>query len=301
MTFHIYSEHLIDQDHFLDWMINAFNDANSDTLPIWLLIIQIFLDDLPIYRRRGKSLALAISEQLCKVRYNLLVDSSCPPNADRQQVANYDVDEVRLSLWKQLAVTATSLMRTHTACFFFPSQWPKYAKTLEACTVEQNASIQAYRQIAHRNFSFALHIGTPPDKALSPRQQILKLLDELRPNFVLSELKLACLEISHDYELLINTLFQWATTKYRSGYYRIYVVVRLLRSWTKDGFDLNDPVLDFLGNYAAEAGLDKLQTFRLVSELVRSRHFSVGKYLQWLMARGPSLVGYDSVTSNIQY
>lgn len=64
---HLYSEHLLDQDHYLDWLIASFRDGDLDALPIWLLVMQIHHQDILQHRQRGRRLAEAILMHLDKV------------------------------------------------------------------------------------------------------------------------------------------------------------------------------------------------------------------------------------------
>ena len=61
---HIYSEHLLDEDQFFDWMLTSFMSSETDRLPIWLLIAQLFWKDVWRYRHRGRRLAEAMLNHL---------------------------------------------------------------------------------------------------------------------------------------------------------------------------------------------------------------------------------------------
>lgn len=67
---------------------------------------------------------------------------------------------------------------------------------------------------------------------------------------------------------------------------RAYAAARLLRIWKRKGVDLQGPIFNFLAACSDVTGLHKKDIYKLLAELVRSRHLSVGKYLQWLIARG---------------
>ena len=65
---HLYSEHLLDQDHYLDWVIASFRDSDLDALPMWLLVMQIHHQDVHQPRQRGRRLAEALLKHIDKVR-----------------------------------------------------------------------------------------------------------------------------------------------------------------------------------------------------------------------------------------
>ena len=64
---HLYTEHLLDQDHYLDWLITSFESSDMDHLPIWLLVQQFHQQEILQHRRRGRRLAGAVLEHLCIV------------------------------------------------------------------------------------------------------------------------------------------------------------------------------------------------------------------------------------------
>ena len=64
---HLYSEHLLDQDHYLDWAISSFRDSGLDALPMWLSVMQIHQQDVHKPRQRGRRLAEALLKHIDKV------------------------------------------------------------------------------------------------------------------------------------------------------------------------------------------------------------------------------------------
>ena len=65
---HLYSEHLLDQDHYLDWVVASFRDSDLDALPMWLFVMQIHQQDVHQPRQRGRRLAEALLKHIDKVR-----------------------------------------------------------------------------------------------------------------------------------------------------------------------------------------------------------------------------------------
>ena len=65
---HLYSEHLLDQDHYLDWVIASFRDSDLDALPMWLFVVQIHQQDVHQPRQRGRRFAEALLKHIDKVR-----------------------------------------------------------------------------------------------------------------------------------------------------------------------------------------------------------------------------------------
>ena len=93
-------------------------------------------------------------------------------------------------------------------------------------------------------------------------------------------------KISDDKAGLIRTVLEWCTSSHRPGVMKIYVATTIFRSWSTFDIDITDTILDFLDTDPLYEVSRKRLVYHLVSELVRSGHYSVPRYLQWLIARG---------------
>ena len=65
---HIHAEHLIDSEHFFEWMLASFSSSQPESLPVWFLVIETYLDEICRFRFRGQRLVAALLEHLQKVR-----------------------------------------------------------------------------------------------------------------------------------------------------------------------------------------------------------------------------------------
>lgn len=52
----MYKERLMDQGQYLDWLIRSIGESETDHLWVWLLLLNIHLPDIVVYRRGGASL-----------------------------------------------------------------------------------------------------------------------------------------------------------------------------------------------------------------------------------------------------
>jgi mediator of RNA polymerase II transcription subunit 12 len=66
---YLYKEHLLDDDHFLDWMLNGLDTCPNERLFIWLLVVSVphYWTDISACRQRGKRLAESLLNHLGKV------------------------------------------------------------------------------------------------------------------------------------------------------------------------------------------------------------------------------------------
>lgn len=179
-------------------------------------------------------------------------------------------------------------MDTSPACFIIPRRWAEFEATLQSCLEPQHHSLIArFERLRQRNRNL-IEVGRlrKSDLGQSPREQLIRNLDCLRAPFDVSKISDMCLKIIRSHDTAIAILFQWISTPYREGEAHIYLTVRLLRKWNKLGYDTDKPILNYLATSRNSPGLRKHSLYQVVVELVRSRRFSVGKYCQWLLARG---------------
>lgn len=64
---HLYAEHLLDREHYMDWLVSSLESCPQAKLPMWLLIIQIYWRELEKFRIFGRRLVAALLDQHTKV------------------------------------------------------------------------------------------------------------------------------------------------------------------------------------------------------------------------------------------
>ena len=204
------------------------------------------------------------------------------------QLSSSDIQDVCSSLSHEISALLRSLAQSDTACFVLPFFWMKYESVLSVCLLNYHPPLTSqFEDLRSRNIRLVRTTGiTAQNLARTPREQFITILDTLCLPIDFNSLSEKALEIAGNSEILVDTVIGWSTTPYRSGLGRIYTAVRLLRRWKKDGWDLDQPILHFLTSLQTAAVQQKRRMFKLIAELVRSRLFSISKYLQWLMARG---------------
>lgn len=179
-------------------------------------------------------------------------------------------------------------MSSASACFLLPHCWSKHEANVRRCLPEDDDRLlSCFEGLSRRNHYLrdrSLQTNRVP--AMSPREAVISLLDALSIERNFGKTAGACLRIMKNHHLLISTCIEWSASVYRQGRFRTYAAARLLRTWSKHGIELQPPILEFLGTHSAQVGVRKSDIYRLLAELVTSKHLSVGKYLQWLMARG---------------
>ena len=180
------------------------------------------------------------------------------------------------------------LLVSAPACLLVPDHWIKHQRMLQDYFQQYDDNpISYFDLISKRNVRLAKnHQEQYGHRIQSPRQKLITLLDSAADWASLTKSTDDCLKAADDSDLLVITCLEWASSLYRSGHARIYLAARMLRRWSQRGYELQKPILTFLTNSASLVRVSKDNVYRLLAELVISRHFLVGKYLQWLMARG---------------
>ncbi|MCJ1386790.1 RNA polymerase II mediator complex subunit [Xylographa soralifera] len=266
---HIYSEHLLNKEHFLDWAITSFHDSDLNLLPSWFLVLHEHFDDITHQIPLGRRLVKALLEQLHKI-------------------SNVDAGEICNSISIELSTTLRSLVVSNPSYFLMPDHWAKYEPILRACNRRSDTRWTSHiKQIEARNSRLIEESGKAlRNSGTTSRQRFIDLLDESQAASDIRFLSRKSLDTLEDRALLVYTLLEWSTTPYRNGLPRIYVAIRLLRLWNQIGLDLDLSVLQFLGQASTAADVDRKAIYRLIAEMIRTGLFSTGKYLQWLIARG---------------
>jgi mediator of RNA polymerase II transcription subunit 12 len=280
---HLYKEHLLDDDHFLDWIVNGLDTCPSERLFIWLLVVSIshYWTAVTCCRRRGKRLAESLLNQLDKI---------------------YLLEDLRpyLAVLQYLENTVVRLLATRPACLLLPTAWARYSPLLRKLAERKNHAhvTQAVRRLELRNTRLLQSPKKVPSASQTPAGRVYRILDSIDYNkpVRIEDLSCDCMEIVADAPRLIGILLQWACTCYREGAHRIYLATRLLRRWNHLGADVYDGIVSHLRDVTWVATGDPSILFRIVAELVRSKTFATGRYLQWLIATGST--GYSTDLSS---
>ncbi|KAI8632755.1 transcription mediator subunit Med12 [Xylariaceae sp. FL1651] len=262
---HFYAEHLLDRDHYMEWLVSSLENSNEAKLPMWLLIVRIYWKDMLKLRRHGRRLVTAMVSHHCAI-----YDS---PDRD-----------ILLPLSTQLGSLVESLISTSPDSFVHPTTWARCHESLQCfLSCRQESSQAAFKTLESRNDSLtSSNVKTRP----AVRSTLVGLLDNmLRPPFkddIPAQLRRATTNSS----VLIRTTLEWCTSLYRIGAVKVYAAAAILRSIPNSDIDLTGEILSFLDADALQESTRKHIIYHLISELVRSGHFSVPQYIHWLIARG---------------
>lgn len=267
----LYKDRLLEEEHFLDWILKSLETCPPERLFLWLLVSSLYGQELTASRRRGRRWAESLLTHAERL-YQLEEESQMFP------------------LIEYLEKTLAQLLATNSSCLLLPKAWEKHSPVLS-----RFASRSPHRQITSivqdldRRAKRLLHMSrNASSSTTASTRRLLLLLDSIdyRIRVHIEALAEQCMEVVSDARSLISTVLRWASSLYRDGSHRVYIATRLLRRWSQSGTDVDDGLLAYLLSTNAKLGCEPRNVFRIVAELVRSKTFSIGKYLQWLIATG---------------
>jgi mediator of RNA polymerase II transcription subunit 12 len=270
---HLFKEHLMEEDHFMDWILKSLDACSSERLFLWLLITCIpdFWTSLISYRRRGKRLAESLLN-----------------HAERIYTSGAETRES--SVLGMLESIIARVAVTKSACLLLPDDWDRYKEVLNVFAQRRAHTkiCQVIPGLDQRNKDIMHSRSLGSSATQQSFRTLYRILDGVNyeANISVDELAYDCMDLFADQDRLISATLQWASSLYRQGLHRVYLVTRLLRKWNQVGINVSDGILRYLPYVALDRSKDSEIVFRVVSELVRSRTFSLGRFLQWIIATG---------------
>lgn len=189
-----------------------------------------------------------------------------------------------------LETTLVKLLAIRPACLLLPDTWSQHSTILHGLAERTNHSQIAHgvRRLDERNRRLQQSSRVAPAAAMTPAAQVYRVLDgvDYSKTVRIDDVSTDCMEVISNPANLVSVLLQWACSYYREGSYRACLATRLLRKWAHLGVDIYECIVGYLeGMTWAESG-DACKVFKIVSELVRSKTFAAGRYMQWLIATG---------------
>jgi len=205
------------------------------------------------------------------------------------QTTDISTGEVYGPVIEQVVQMLKSFMISHSSLFLMPRLWhlcdPILRKHVGA---DEPALLECLGRISKRNLRLLTTISYEqvwrvPD---TPRQHVISVLDSVSTDSNFSLLASDCLRKIEDFDTLVAVCLEWGSSLYRNGKESIYICARLLRQYSKARTGLDMSIMKFLAAKPGLEGLSIAKLFRVLTELLRSRHLAPGRYVSWIMARG---------------
>ncbi|KAG6010120.1 hypothetical protein E4U21_000154 [Claviceps maximensis] len=262
---YLYAEQLLDRDHYLEWVVSGLENSLQSRIPMWILIAQIHWAHLVQLRKCGRRLVFSILNHLHAI----------DKDPDR---------DILIQLSGQLSTLALSLIKENPESFICPPAWQRFSETLRLNIPADDAVAQkAYEDIKLRNARLSVANTISPTGG---RQHLVQLLDSTLQGNYIRNLAVKCWDSAEDKFDVIKGTVEWAISLHRPGAAKLYVAAGLIEAWSVSPVNATSAILDVLGDIGPGDNGRKKSMIRLVSELVRSGHFHVPQYMQWLIGRG---------------
>lgn len=252
---------------------------------MWILTAQIYWLDILRLRKYGRRLVYALLNHLSTVSlFPTSMVSRAASNPISTQIHRDPDKDILIQLSSQIATLLNSLIKHNPDNFIYPSVWPKHREAFRAfLQADDKTAHSAYEQINLRNGRLLVaNTASPP----AGRQHLVRLLDSALRNSVVQDLSVKCWATNDDKFEIVKTTVEWATSFHRPGLAKVYIAANLLRSWSTYRVNVTQAILENLDSISSADEVRKQMAYRLVTELVRTGHFSVAQYTKWLMARG---------------
>ncbi|TGO16465.1 hypothetical protein BTUL_0028g00670 [Botrytis tulipae] len=262
---HFHAECLLDREHYIDWILSSLETTSQAKLPMWLLIAQMYWEDILKYRRFGR--------RFTTVLLNRFSETIKHPDAD-----------ILGPLIGRLRILLTKLMTSNPDNFVSPEIWSKHREVLQAyLSYSDELPMSVWNEINRRNMRLTT---LAPEAQHPPQQRLFNILDKSLFTLFTPEIMGICWQLDDDKTALVHAILDWSTSCYRPGHAKVFIGARILRAWRRLGADTTAATLSFLDGSACEIGRNKASFYHLVSELARSNDFCIPTYLQWLISRG---------------
>jgi mediator of RNA polymerase II transcription subunit 12, fungi type len=256
----------LDRDHYLDWIVKSISSASLDALPIWLLLAHLHTADMIKHRKRGRQFVASLLEKLCST-------------TERGE-------SIFAPLVARLKHMLGSIMRISLSYFVMPQSWRRYKSSVEKCLdLNSPADQRLLEQLSHKHERLSTPSDLDSSESRTPRQLMILILDSAIPPFNACRIAQDCQSVCGNTDLFVKVVLEWCSSRFRTGKYRVYLAVRLLKISHAEN-DINTALVDFLASQQKLTSCDAGCLRLLISELIQSQVFSLSRYLQWLTARG---------------
>lgn len=260
----LYQENLLDRDHFLDWVVKSFNSTSLELLAVWLSLVQMWRVDLVRFRKRARLLAAALLSKF-------------------EDLVSFGIANV---LQERLKKMIRGLVTFRPACFLMSDLWAEHKETLRSCLdLSNDQEVQIFNHLDQRN-SRMLGKDLHEKEGSKAAKLVFNMLDRSTAPFDINKISKGLVDSCSDYSELSNLCLQWATSKFRGGISRTYLVARLLRRWLRNGFDVGNRILGFFSCGRKSTSVNSDSYRHLFAELSRSQSFSSSRFLQNLTLQG---------------
>ena len=263
----LYMENLADREQYLDWIVRSMSTCGLSQTPFWLMVTHIFIRDLTRFRKRGRKVAMALTDKL-------------------KSIQGSENDALR-PLVQRLRNQIRSVAINRPLCFLIPDQWlstEAVLKNILGADTVSGSRIFQYLNTVNEHAMGATGVSFRAKE--SPCQRLLKVLDAAQASCSITNLARDCRSACDDSTLMISILLDWSVTRFRAMNGRIYLVARLIQHFQQSGLLIETALFGFFNERTLSPNIEQNDLRHLFSALAGLHTFSTSRYLQWLNIRG---------------
>ncbi|KAJ4287010.1 RNA polymerase II mediator complex subunit [Kalmusia sp. IMI 367209] len=269
----LFKERLVEEEHFIDWVLKSLESCSSERLFIWLIIMGTpsLWHSLTSSRRRSRRLVESLLGHAQKFYH-----------AEGQALELPVVDLLESAIAKITLTVPSRLL--------LPQTWESHREVRRILVMRNTKIAGVFAELDQRN----KEILSPPTKKVEPwatkhsYSALCRLLDavDYKAGIPWDALAFQCAELVPDHARLISAVLRWASSRYRQGSHRLYLATRLLRKFKHCGIDVAEGIMLYIPHMSSDHSQEPDIISRIIAELIRSKTFPLIKYLNWLIATG---------------
>ncbi|KAB8356542.1 hypothetical protein FH972_024125 [Carpinus fangiana] len=264
----LFTEKLLDRQHFLDWILSFFENSIPERLPLACLITQLFWDYLVQ--------DLATSHRLAKGCVMQLHELSRAEEGELVQPLKHRLDQM-----------LRSLLTRSEGVIIFSNSWPLIKPAIATIA---NTSDSILEERAHliisRNDQISSLLPDNTSASTNPVGTLVKLLDTFDYSSSVPSFLDRCVSTVDDASDIVALAIRHASSTSRTAIRDVYLATALIQRATVPSIDLTAIVIDALSRLRHNRRYAPEKMSLLLTQLTLTNQFDVARYLRWIMTSG---------------
>lgn len=264
----LYSEKLLDPIHFLDWILGFLQTCELGRLPVAILILQNFWQDM-VSAFSTAQRATAI----CCLRL--------------AQIADTRDGNLLNQLKARLRDVIMSLFSLHSRCCVFPSSWTPIKSLIMSLVEGSNDKEKStLTGIVNRNEQLAHLLNGTRRSQSNDIVSAVQILDAFDASQSTQSVTMRCLAVVPEPEELLNVLVNWATSACRPGRWRPQLAAACIQQLNPRIGDASDVLIRCVAALPTPANALCEHLSLLFDDLISKNIFNPNAYLRWCLTSG---------------
>lgn len=282
----LFNEGLLDKPLFLRWTVLHFQRCKLDELPVALLFLRLFWNNIVQSRVLSQNLALALLERFAEISAPNLIKNSIFASV-RDKVCEY----------------LQSFFLLSPDSFVIPNHWKEVGHVLAEAlkNIDNDVAHQLLELICTRNESLIVTDASSVRALRNPKYLVIDALDKAQApyNWVSLNQSIHANKISEQDAL--STALEWATKNHRTGIERVYICSSLLSEWhTSQKWNISEAFLSFLDQIGNPDDYVMENLYDLMTEFLDRDWFQASTYFRRIISHGSLFIKRSNPSVQVQ-